>query len=187
VLIGDVSGKGAEAAALTALVRYTLRAIASADKPPSEVLRLVNDAMLRQRSDSRFSTVVYARAAMTENGAHVELASGGHPLPIVVRAGGAEYAGEPGTLLGVVSDPDFVDSAIDLGPGDALVLYTDGVPEAGAPHRLLGPDDLLAALERCDHSSARTIAECFEATAVEAAGGNPNDDIAIVVLQVASS
>jgi serine phosphatase RsbU (regulator of sigma subunit) len=187
ILMGDVSGKGPEAAALTALVRYTLRAIASRDKPPSEVLRLVNDAMLRQRSDSRFSTVVYARLTMTGGGAHIDLASGGHPLPIVLRGGRAGYAGQPGTLLGVVPDPTFSDHAVDLARGDSLVLYTDGVPEAGAPERLLRPDDLLAALQRCDTSSAHTIAECLEATAVEAAGGNPNDDIAIVVLQVASS
>jgi serine phosphatase RsbU (regulator of sigma subunit) len=64
------------------------------------------------------------------------------------------------------------------------VLYTDGVPEAGAPDRLLGPDDLLAAIARCDTSSAVTIGACIEATAVEAGGGNPNDDIAIVVLRV---
>jgi serine phosphatase RsbU (regulator of sigma subunit) len=186
VLIGDVSGKGPEAAALTALVRYTLRAIAAPDKPPSEVLRLVNDAMLRQRSDSRFSTVSYARVTMAAGVAHVELTSGGHPLPIAVRGGRAEYAGEPGTLLGVVADPTFADCDIELHSGDSLVLYTDGVPEAGAPGRLLGPDELIAAVERCDPASARSIAECLEATAVEAGGGSPNDDIAVVVLQVAS-
>jgi PAS domain S-box-containing protein len=185
VVIGDVSGKGAEAAALTALVRYTVRAIASVDKTPSEVLRLVNDAMLRQRSDSRFSTVVYARVKLSDTGVHAQIASGGHPLPVLVRAGErTEYAGEPGTLLGVVQDPDFTDAPLDLAPGDSLILYTDGVPEAGAPERLLDHDDLLAAVERCDPSRAGTLAECLEATAVEAGGGNPHDDIAIVVLHV---
>jgi serine phosphatase RsbU (regulator of sigma subunit) len=185
VVIGDVSGKGAEAAALTALVRYTARAIASADKAPSEVLRLVNDAMLRQRSDSRFSTAVYARLFTDDAGVRVQVASGGHPLPVVVRRDGrAEYAGDPGTLLGVVSDPSFTDARVDLGPGDSLVLYTDGVTEAGAPQRLLDPEALIAAIERCDTTAAARIAECLEATAVEAGGGNPHDDIAIVVLHV---
>jgi serine phosphatase RsbU (regulator of sigma subunit) len=185
VVLGDVSGKGAEAAAVTALVRYTVRAIASFDKSPSEVLSLVNDAMLRQRTDSRFSTVVYARAEAVGDGVRVQLASGGHPLPVTVRSDGrTEYAGRPGTLLGVVVEPTFEDVTVDLAPGDALVLYTDGVPEAGAPDRLLGPDDLLAAIARCDRSSAATIGECIEAAAVEAGGGNPNDDIAIVVLRV---
>jgi len=77
-VIGDVSGKGAEAAALTALVRYTVRAIAAPDTRPSDVLALVNDAMLRQRTDNRFSTVVYARVETGDAGVRVELASGGH-------------------------------------------------------------------------------------------------------------
>jgi serine phosphatase RsbU (regulator of sigma subunit) len=143
--------------------------------------------MLRQRSDSRFSTVAYARVMLAETGVHVQIASGGHPLPVVVRAGGdSEYVGDPGTLLGVVQDPTFEDAPLDLAPGDALVLYTDGVPEAGAPERLLDHDDLLAAISRCDPARATTLAECLEATAVEAGGGNPHDDIAIVVLHVPS-
>ena len=185
VVIGDVCGKGADAAALTALVRYTIRAIASADRLPSEVLRLLNDAILRQRSDNRFCTVAYARVTTTPEGLRVELSSGGHPLPLVDRASGAgEYAGEPGTLLGVVSDPDLVDTAVDLGSGDSLVLYTDGISEAGAPQRLLTPEELCAEIQRCGPASAGGIAECLEQAAVDASNGDPNDDIAIVVLQV---
>ena len=185
VVIGDVCGKGADAAALTALVRYTLRAIATPDKLPSEVLRLLNDAILRQRSDNRFSTVAYARVSKVAGGAHVEMAVGGHPLPLVVRAGGAaEVVGEPGTLLGVVTDPALHDVAADLGPGDSLALYTDGVTEAGAPDRLIGPEELAAAVARCEQGGAREITACLERTAVEASGGEPHDDIAIVALRV---
>jgi serine phosphatase RsbU (regulator of sigma subunit) len=187
LVIGDVCGKGADAAALTALVRYTIRAIAGAGKLPSEVLGLVNDAILRQRSDNRFSTVVYARVTKTdEGGVRVEMASGGHPLPLLLRPGaGAKALGEPGTLLGVVPDPRFHDVAIDLGPGDSLVLYTDGLTEAGAPHRLLGDQDLAEAIERCGGTSAADVAACLEDTAVETSGGQPHDDLAIVVLRVA--
>jgi PAS domain S-box-containing protein len=187
VVIGDVCGKGADAAALTALVRYTVRALATADKLPSEVLRLLNDAILRQRSDSRFSTVAYARVVPPRAGAgaRVELASGGHPLPLLVRADGhAEATGRPGTLLGVVPDPTLFDVAVDLGPGDALVLYTDGVTEAGAPHKLMEPDDLAAAIGDCDERDAAGFATCLERMAVDASGGDPHDDIAIVVLRV---
>ncbi|MEA2429066.1 MAG: hypothetical protein QOF37_2694 [Thermoleophilaceae bacterium] len=187
LVIGDVCGKGADAAALTALVRYTIRAIAGAGKLPSEVLGLVNDAILRQRSDNRFSTVVYARVTKTdEGGVRVEMASGGHPLPLLLRPGaGAKALGEPGTLLGVVPDPRFHDVAIDLGPGDSLVLYTDGLTEAGAPHRLLGDQDLAEAIERCGGTSAADVAACLEDTAVETSGGQPHDDLAIVVLRLA--
>ena len=185
VAIGDVSGKGAEAAALTALVRYSLRAVAAVEKRPSQVLSQVNDAMLRQRTDSRFSTVAYARVETAGERVRAEITNGGHPLPVVARAGGrAEYVGEPGTLLGVVGDPRLSDTAVELARGDALVFYTDGVPEAGAPSRLIDPDELLRAVERCDLSSAAAIAEGVERTAVEAGDGNPNDDIAIVVIRV---
>ncbi len=185
VAIGDVSGKGAAAAAVTALVRYTLRAIADAGRPGSEVLRLVNDAMLRQRADSRFSTVAYARLRPGRDGVKVSIANGGHPLPIVLRANGdAEFAGRPGTLLGVVPEPRVHDDDVELWKGDALVLYTDGVPEAGAPGRLLDDDELLDAVRRCEARDASAIAEYVEALAVDLAGGDPNDDIAVVVAHV---
>jgi serine phosphatase RsbU (regulator of sigma subunit) len=185
VVIGDVCGKGANAAALTALVRYTLRAIATADKLPSETLRLLNDAILRQRSDNRFSTVVYARVVRMGDGLRVEVASGGHPLPIAVRASGeVETIGRPGTLLGVVPDPRLHDAAVDLGPGDSLVFYTDGVTEAGAPHNLMTEDDLGRVIESCRCRSAASLTECLESAAVEASGGQPHDDIAIVALSV---
>jgi PAS domain S-box-containing protein len=185
VVIGDVCGKGANAAALTALVRYTVRAIATADKLPSEILRLVNDAILRQRSDNRFSTVVYARVQRTGRGAHVELTSGGHPLPLLVRAdGSAETLGEPGTLLGVVPDPTLHDVAVDLAPGDTIVLYTDGVTEAGAPHDLMTPEQLAEVAARCRREGAAEMVACLDSAAVETSGGEPHDDIAIVALRV---
>jgi PAS domain S-box-containing protein len=185
VVIGDVCGKGAAAAALTALVRYTLRAIATADKPPSEVLSELNDAILRQRSDNRFCTVAYARVTRTAAGLHADLSNGGHPLPLVIRAGGdVEAVGEPGTLLGVVDDPTLHDFAIDLSAGDTLVLYTDGVTEAGAPDNLLESSDLVEAILRCGGREATEVAECLERVAVDSSDGDPHDDIAVVVLHL---
>jgi PAS domain S-box-containing protein len=187
VVIGDVCGKGAVAAALTALVRYTLRAIATPAKRPSEILRELNDAILRQRSDGRFCTVAYACLTPTEGGgARIEVSNGGHPLPLVVRADGrAELVGEPGTLLGVVPDPELGDFTVELAPGDTFVLYTDGITEAGAPTRLLEAHDLTALAERCAPAAPADVAACLEAAAVELSGGQPHDDIAIVVLQAA--
>jgi PAS domain S-box-containing protein len=185
VVIGDVCGKGAPAAALTALVRYTLRAIAAVEKPPSQILRELNDAILRQRSDGRFCTVAYARVRPGSGDARVDVASGGHPLPVVVRAGGrAELAGEPGTLLGVVPDPKLADVTLGLSAGDALVLYTDGISEAGAPDRLLDVHEVAEMVERCAQGDPQRFAACLEREAVDASGGDPHDDIAIVVLQV---
>jgi PAS domain S-box-containing protein len=184
VVIGDVCGKGAVAAALTALVRYTLRAIATPEKRPSETLRQLNDAILRQRSDGRFCTVAYARLTPVDGGARIEVSNGGHPLPLVVRRDGrAELAGEPGTLLGVVPDPRLSDVEVELGSGDTFVLYTDGITEAGAPAHLLEAPDVLALGERCGPAAPADVAACLEAAAVELSGGDPHDDIAIVVLR----
>jgi PAS domain S-box-containing protein len=185
VVIGDVCGKGAAAAALTALVRYTLRAIASPDKRPSEILLELNDAILRQRSDGRFCTVAYARLTRTDDGITMDVSNGGHPLPLLVRGtGNAELVGTPGTLLGVVADPRLTDVTEKLTEGDTWMLYTDGITEAGAPDRLLDAPDLIALAERCTPASAADVAACLERAAVEASDGDPHDDIAIVVLRV---
>jgi serine phosphatase RsbU (regulator of sigma subunit) len=185
VVIGDVCGKGAAAAALTALVRYTVRAIASADIAPSEILRQLNDAILRQRSDGRFCTVAYARLTRTESGARIDVSNGGHPLPLLRRARrSTELVGQPGTLLGIVPDPELHDLSIELAAGDTFVLYTDGITEAGAPERLLEPADLAAVIDACASSEPDSVAACLEQVAVEASGGDPHDDIAIVVLHV---
>ena len=96
--MGDVCGKGPDAAAVTALARYTLRAAAMRERLPSQSLRVLNEALLRQRDDRRFCTVAYALLQPSEQGARVSCAIGGHPLPLLVRSdGGVEAIGSPGT------------------------------------------------------------------------------------------
>ena len=107
VVIGDVCGKGPDAAAVTALARYTLRAAAMRERLPSRSLAVLNEALLRQRDDRRFCTVAYAYFEKLDRGARVGVACGGHPLPLLLRADGTvETVGVPGTLLGVVPDPN---------------------------------------------------------------------------------
>ena len=188
VMIGDVCGKGADAAALTALARYTLRATAMREPSPAETLRTLNDAMLQQRGERRFCTVLYARFDPTPTGMRATIASGGHPLPIALRAGaGASEAGRPGTLLGVVPDPDLEDAAVDLEPGDTLVLYTDGVTEARAPARVWGINDLAGFVGKHEPLRAAAIAERIERGALSAQADEPRDDVAIVVLKVTAA
>jgi serine phosphatase RsbU (regulator of sigma subunit) len=188
VVIGDVCGKGADAAALTALVRYTIRALATRDREPSEVLELVNDAILRQRSDNRFCTAAYARLSLdAEGGAAVTYANGGHPLPVVMRAdGSAEPFGVPGTLLGVVRDPELIDQRLHIGPGDGLVLYTDGVTEAQAPDLLLEPRDVARMVDGCSSCDASETARRIEEAVLDEDRRSPQDDIAIVVVRALS-
>jgi phosphoserine phosphatase RsbU/P len=115
----------------------------------------------------------------------VVVATGGHPLPLVLRSTGeVETAGSPGTLLGVVAAPEISEHRVLLGPGDALVLYTDGVVEASPSDEALAPDRLAAFLSGCAGGDAGQIAEAIERKALEVQEGRLRDDVAIVVLRV---
>ncbi|MGH2715389.1 MAG: SpoIIE family protein phosphatase [Thermoleophilaceae bacterium] len=187
VVMGDVCGKGPDAAAVTALARYTLRAAAMRERLPSRSLRLLNEALLRQREDRRFCTVAYAYLEAHEGGVRIGVASGGHPLPMLVRSNGTvELVGEPGTLLGVLPDPNLEDRSLALSPGDALVFYTDGVIEGRGAKVLLDEDGLRELLAGCAGAGADAIAARVEDAAVAAQDGSPRDDIAVLVLRVAS-
>ena len=187
VVMGDVCGKGPDAAAVTALARYTLRAAAMRERLPSRSLRLLNEALLRQRDDRRFCTVAYAYLEPLKKGARVGFASGGHPLPLLLRADGTvDVVGEPGTLLGVVPDPNFEDRSLALAPGDALVFYTDGVIEGRGTHGTLDEAGLAELVATCVGAGADAIAACVEDAAVAAQDGRPRDDIAVLVLRVAA-
>ena len=182
LIIGDVCGKGAEAASLTALARYTLRAAAQHTRRPQAVLLELNEALLRAQLGYRFCTVLYASLTPRDDRVSVCLATGGHPLPMVLRAGGAvETVGAPGSLVGILDEPDITEQSIDLEPGDALVLVTDGVTEATAADRAAGPGRLTDLLARCAGTSADAIAEAVERDAIEAQGGAARDDVAVLV------
>jgi PAS domain S-box-containing protein len=187
IVMGDVCGKGPDAAAVTALARYTLRAAAMHQRLPSSSLRLLNEALLRQRDDRRFCTVAYAYLETTEDGARVGFASGGHPLPLLVRTDGSVHkVGAPGTLLGVLPDPRFEDRSLSLGAGDALILYTDGVIESRGGDGILDEERLAELLGACAGAGADAIADKVEKAALAASDDSPRDDIAVLVLRVAS-
>jgi serine phosphatase RsbU (regulator of sigma subunit)/anti-sigma regulatory factor (Ser/Thr protein kinase) len=185
VVVGDVVGKGAPAAAVTGLARYTLRAAAVQEPRPSRVLELLNDAIRRQRP-SEFCSVAFARLETNGAlGARAVVSNAGHPLPLVLRAEGTvEPIGVHGTLLGVVPDPVLSDTTIDLRPGDALVLYTDGLTDAYAPYRVLTQADLAAALERCHGEPAAEITRAVTSALLELEERRPRDDIALLVLRI---
>jgi PAS domain S-box-containing protein len=181
LVVGDVCGKGAEAAALTALARYTLRAASQHTRRPRAVLTELNEALLRDRQDYRFCTVVYVSLTPRDDRVSACVAAAGHPLPLVLRAeGDIETVGSPGSLLGIVDTPELVEERVELMPGDALVLYTDGVTEAD---RAAGPERLAAVLEGCRGVDAAAIAAAVEADALAAHGGLARDDVAVVVVR----
>ena len=133
LVIGDVCGKGPRAASLTSRARYSVRAAAIRESAPSEVLRAVNQTIMAgAEPDEPFVTVLFARVQPGPQSTRVTLASGGHPLPALLRASGAvTTVGEPGSLLGVLSTTSFVDAEVELQAGDSLVLFIDGVLDSG--------------------------------------------------------
>ena len=186
VVIGDVCGKGAEAAAVTALARYTLRAVSTRSPSPAATLATLNDEMLRQMPEPRFLTAALGHLVVDPSGgASVTLASGGHLPPVVLRADGtAEVAECKGMLLGVEADARAVDCLFTLGVGDALVLYTDGITEARA-ERPISPAALADALRPALDGGAAAIARRAVDVAAEHARGGLRDDVAVLVLRIA--
>jgi PAS domain S-box-containing protein len=186
-LIGDVSGKGPEAAAITSLSRHTLRAAALRDGTPVENLNLLNDALLSQAdSGMRFCTVLYARLCPGENEALLTLSNGGHLPALLVRAGGAvEEIAIPGTLVGALREPRFEERDVRLGPGELLLLYTDGVVELRGEDATAGERRLREVLATHAGEPVATVVEAVASMAVERQGGEPRDDIAILALRTA--
>jgi serine phosphatase RsbU (regulator of sigma subunit) len=184
LVIGDVCGKGAEAAAVTALARYTIRTAAVRRRSPAAILRWLNDAMMRQDLDGRFCTIACVHLDTSLPAIRVTVSCGGHPPALLRREGGAvEEVGVPGTLLGLLPDPQLEDERAELAPGDALVLFTDGITEARAPARVIEPEELHDALRAIAPGSAQRIVEHLAALAVGKEGTPPRDDIALLALR----
>jgi PAS domain S-box-containing protein len=183
-VIGDVCGKGAEAAAVTALARYTIRTAAVRRRSPAAILRWLNDAMMRQDLDGRFCTIACVHLDTSRPEIQATVACGGHPPALLRReAGDVRDLGQPGTLLGLVPDPEIHDEHAELAPGDALVLFTDGITDARAPERVLEPEQLHDALRAIPAGSAQRIVEQLAALAVGKEGTPPRDDIALLALR----
>jgi integral membrane sensor domain MASE1 len=184
-VVGDVVGKGPRAAALTALARYTVREAAAHEGAPSRVLGLLHGAVRRQSDDTEFCTAVYARLDDTNGRAAVTLASGGHPLPLLLRSDGTvEEVGKTGTLLGADIEPSLVDKSYDLGPGELLLFYTDGLLDAYAPQHFIDVEDIEAVLKSCTGRPPADVLAEIERALLGVRGVEPRDDVAMVALQV---
>jgi PAS domain S-box-containing protein len=183
-VIGDVCGKGAEAAAVTALARYTIRAAAAQRRSPAAILRWVNEAMLREGS-SRFCTIALAHLDRSAGATRLTVAVGGHPAPLVLRADGSvEEAGAGGTLIGLVEDPNLREKTTLLAAGDAVLLYTDGVTEAEAPHRVWEADELAAVVAGAAGATAQELVDHVANAALAGLQTPPRDDVAMLALRL---
>jgi serine phosphatase RsbU (regulator of sigma subunit) len=180
-IVGDVCGKGLEAAALTGLARHTLRAVANVERP-SEALGQLNRALLRERVDGRFCTVAVAMFDPPEDeGTRVTIAIGGHPRPqLVRRTGEAAAVGRHGTLLGVAEKVSLHDDTVILAPGESLVMYTDGI--VGKHDAAEGSVALRSALRQGAPSSAADLRDRIERYVRDEVGRDQLDDVALLVL-----
>jgi PAS domain S-box-containing protein len=186
--IGDVSGRGADAAAITALARYTTRAAGIRNQRPPAVLRMLNDALLKENLDGRFCTCAYAQLHINDAGVQLQLVSAGHPLPLLLREDGTlDSIGAAGMLLGVEPEIKLEPRLLELHAGDTVVFYTDGLIETRTPHGLLGVEGLAAALEACRGFDAGRIAEHLDQTLLTDQADGQRDDVAILVVQVAGT
>jgi sigma-B regulation protein RsbU (phosphoserine phosphatase) len=182
--IGDVCGRGVEAAVLMSSVRNRLRALAEAGLRPARVLAELNHSLVREGLGDKFLTLCYLEVRPGPDGVEITMSSGGHPLPLVRRAGGrVEAVGQAGRLLGVFPRVDCGQSVIDLGPGDLLLMYTDGLIERRGVDPRLGERALRSALAGSAEASAvETLCEIEDALPQTAQGGD--DDTAVLILRV---
>ncbi|MFG2682066.1 PP2C family protein-serine/threonine phosphatase [Streptomyces sp. NPDC048392] len=190
LFLGDVCGKGAAAAAVTSLARYTLRAAAVYDSAPAAVLGNLNTVLNHEYNgtDPRFCTVVFGLLTTDDHGGFgITLASGGHPPALLMRADGStDYLPTPGgQLIGVLPDAHIATVTVHLSPGDTLLLYTDGLTEARTDQSggRYGDEALL--------EFARALAPATASAAVEALSGlldtlgsGVDDDTAVLAITV---
>ncbi|WP_336317654.1 GAF domain-containing SpoIIE family protein phosphatase [Streptomyces lavendofoliae] len=185
VVIGDVCGKGPQAAALTGLVRHTARAARRWDPEPRSVLEAVNTAILADHPAQRFCTAAYADLDLSASPARLRLVLGGHPQPLLRRADGTiTRLGRPGTLLGIVGEPLLHTTEDDLHPGDLLLLYTDGVTERRSGTAMLAEEGVRDVLARTHRSSAAVTVAALEREVLGYGPTPPGDDFAILALRI---
>lgn len=193
MVIGDVCGKGVEAAALTGAVRYALRTAAVLTSSPVRALHIVNDTLQRGDWNSRFASLVLLHVDVGDRaGARVTLSTAGHPPPLLRRADGTvEVLEAPGTIVGALPEVHFSQISRDLGPGDCLLLYTDGATEAGRPGELFGQHGLVDALCAAPGGPSAAVSaavldavEAFADSQAVAGRAADRDDLALLALLV---
>lgn len=179
-IIGDVIGKGAEAASLTALARHTADAIIESTGDVAHALRVLN-RRLRERGDDFRSLCTLAVLAVPDTGSPM-VYSAGHPLPLLSRQGSVIEVGEASPMLGFVDDLEVACTRVEIGPGDQIVLYTDGVLDAVGFEGRFGERGLADAVQAAETQNRDTAAEVIMAAIEGFLSGEQSDDIAILSL-----
>lgn len=185
--LGDVCGKGAEALAESGRVQHSLGALMITEQDPTQLLYLLNRALL-VAGRTVFTTLVLGALRPTDEGLQLTLATGGHPSPMVLRTSGqVEEVAVPGTVVGILPDARFGRTTTVLRPGETILLYSDGVTEAGRlgadGQEQFGPVRLAACLRDCVGMTAQAVATRVERTVGRWLGRNDGDDLAVLALR----
>jgi phosphoserine phosphatase RsbU/P len=188
--LGDVAGKGVGAAVETGLTRYVLRSAAVSDDDPIQVLHNLN-SVLGQRLGSvrhRLCTLIYGNVTRRGGGFDIELASGGHPPPLLLGSDGSAYYADTigGHAVGMTDSPRFVANRLHLAAGDTMVLYTDGLTEARTgvgTERFDDDGELLRFARKLSPATANEAVEAIR-DLLESLGAGVDDDAAILALGV---
>ena len=186
--IGDVCGKGPEAAAVTGLTRHALRILAREGHDVPTVLERLNALIVDEGARARFITLIHGElipAPGPGEAAAIYLVCAGHPPPLVLRSGGVvETAAHPQPLLGVLDRVTFGQSTLRMFPGDVLLCVTDGVTERRSAGRLLDDDDgLRNLLGECSELSAGSVVARIQRAVREFGSDPPADDLAVLVFR----
>ncbi|MET9580065.1 PP2C family protein-serine/threonine phosphatase [Streptomyces massasporeus] len=185
VVLGDVAGKGLEAAVLTGKIRNTLHALLPMADDHARMLRLVNNAM-RTSHHTRFATLVMASVRREEREVALRLTSAGHPAPLIIRRDGTvEEADTGGTLIGVLPAITSRTARVRLAPGETCLLFTDGVTEArGGPlgDTMFGDQRLKRAAAECAGMPAEAVVERVQMVTSQWIGDGGHDDIAVLAI-----
>jgi len=188
VFLGDVCGKGPEAASLTSLARYTLRAAAMHREGPAAILHELNTALLMDDTvQMAMCSAVYGEINATDGDVELSLAVAGHPAPLIVRAGGlVEPAAARGTVLGAFSDAVFDSCQVSLHPGDSIVLYSDGLLDAQVDGARIDEERLAEILSCAPRTGARELIAHVN-TVLWRLDAPLRDDVAVMALSRAPS
>jgi serine phosphatase RsbU (regulator of sigma subunit) len=189
--LGDVSGKGVEAAVFTGQLRQCLQALHRVESHPVRLLRLLNDALLettQANGQGRFATMVLGVVRPRgDGGLTLTMSGGGHLPPLVLRSSGeVEPVGLSGMLIGVVPDPRVGEATVELAPGETCLLYSDGVTEARGGRRgdeQFGTDRLVHTITGCHRMPAPALAERVEQVTCDWLAHGDHDDIAVLALR----
>jgi PAS domain S-box-containing protein len=189
IVLGDACGKGPAAAALTAEARYSLHVLAPDTDDPAQVLERLNEVLNAVDREGRFISMVLltfvaptGQESSAGTGLRLQLASAGHPPPLLRRCGGGvESLTSQGTVVGVLPQVDLESISVDLARGDTLLLYTDGATEArDADGHELGEATLREILRQ--HGGGPDLADRLAAAVLTRAGTEPQDDMALLTL-----